>query len=45
MITTELILADIAGLEKRRTSRDKKAKTGDKEAQRELALIDDCCRT
>jgi len=40
IINAELILADIAALEKRRQSREKKAKGGDKEAQAEVALID-----
>ena len=39
IINSELILADIAALEKRLANRDKKAKTGDKEAQREVALM------
>ncbi len=40
IINSELILADIATLEKRRSSREKKAKTGDKESKVEVALID-----
>jgi GTP-binding protein YchF len=40
IINSELILADLAALEKRRVSRDKKAKGGDKEAKREVELID-----
>ncbi len=40
IINSELILADLASLEKRKSSREKKAKTGDKESQREVALID-----
>jgi hypothetical protein len=40
IIHSELILADLAALEKRRHSRDKKAKGGDKEAKKELELID-----
>lgn len=40
VVTAELILADLAAMEKRRDSRDKKAKTGDKEAKREVALMD-----
>ena len=40
IINSELILADIASLEKRRASREKKAKGGDKEAKREVELID-----
>lgn len=40
IINEELILADLAALEKRKSSREKKAKGGDKEAVRELALIE-----
>ena len=40
IINSELILADMAALDKRRVSRDKKAKGGDKEARREVELID-----
>jgi GTP-binding protein YchF len=40
IINSELILADMAALEKRRSSREKKAKGGDKEAKREVELID-----
>ena len=40
IINSELILADIAALEKRRSSREKKAKGGDKEAKKEVELID-----
>ena len=40
IINSELILADMATLEKRRASREKKAKTGDAESKREVALID-----
>ncbi|MFK7851327.1 MAG: redox-regulated ATPase YchF [Akkermansiaceae bacterium] len=40
IINSELILADIASLEKRRSSREKKAKGGDKEAKKEVELID-----
>jgi GTP-binding protein YchF len=40
IINSELILADLAALEKRRVSREKKAKGGDKEAKREVELID-----
>ncbi|MGD9418173.1 MAG: redox-regulated ATPase YchF [Verrucomicrobiota bacterium JB025] len=40
IINSELILADIAALEKRRSSREKKAKGGDKESKKELELID-----
>jgi GTP-binding protein YchF len=39
-IDSELILADMASLEKRRHSREKKAKGGDKEAKKEVELID-----
>jgi len=39
IINSELILADMAALEKRRENREKKAKTGDKEAKREVDLI------
>jgi GTP-binding protein YchF len=38
IINSELILADIAALQKRQESREKKAKGGDKEAKAELAL-------
>ena len=40
IINSELILADIAALEKRRVSREKKAKGGDKDSRREVDLID-----
>ena len=40
IINSELILADLSTLEKRRSSREKKAKTGDKLSQQEVALID-----
>ena len=40
IINSELILADMASLEKRRHSREKKAKGGDKEAKKEVELID-----
>lgn len=40
IVHTELLLADLATLEKRRVQRDKWAKGGDKEAKRELALIE-----
>lgn len=39
IINSELMLADMATLEKRLASREKKAKTGDKEAKREVDLI------
>jgi len=40
VINSELILADMASLEKRRSTREKKAKGGDKEANKEVELID-----
>ena len=40
IINSELILADIAALDKRRQSREKKAKGGDKESKSEVELID-----
>ena len=40
IINSELILADIAALDKRRDSRAKKSKGGDKEAKAEVELID-----
>ncbi len=40
IIHSELILADMASLEKRRNTREKKAKGGDKEAKKEVELID-----
>ena len=40
IINSELILSDIAALEKRKVSRAKKAKSGDKEAKREMELIE-----
>jgi len=40
IINSELIIADMASLEKRRASREKKAKGGDKEAKKEVELID-----
>ncbi|MCB1091911.1 MAG: redox-regulated ATPase YchF, partial [Verrucomicrobiae bacterium] len=40
IINAELMLADLAALEKRRSSREKKAKTGDAEAKREVAVMD-----
>ncbi len=39
IINAELILADLAALDKRKQSREKKAKSGDKEAAAEIALI------
>ncbi|MGB0991968.1 MAG: redox-regulated ATPase YchF [Akkermansiaceae bacterium] len=40
IINSELILADIAALEKRKESRTKKARSGDKESVREVELIE-----
>ncbi len=40
IINSELILSDIAALTKRKTSREKKARGGDKESQAEIDLID-----
>ncbi len=40
IINSELILADITTLEKRRASRERKARGGDREAKEEVALID-----
>lgn len=40
IINSELILSDMAALEKRRQSRAKKAKSGDKESKQEVDLID-----
>jgi GTP-binding protein YchF len=40
IVNSELILADIAALEKRKESRTKKARGGDKEAVKELELIE-----
>ena len=39
-VETELMLADLDGLDKRRAAIEKKAKTGDKEAKAQLALMD-----
>ena len=39
-VETELMLADLDSLEKRRVTLEKKAKTGDKEAKAQLALVD-----
>ena len=39
-VETELMLADMDGLEKRRVNSEKKAKTGDKEAKAQVALMD-----
>jgi len=40
IINSELILSDMAALEKRKTSRAKKAKSGDKESKKEVELIE-----
>ena len=40
VVETELMLADLESLEKRRANLEKKAKTGDKEAKASLGLID-----
>ena len=40
IINAELILADISAMDKRRSSRAKKAKSGDKESKKEVELID-----
>ena len=40
VINAELILADLAMLEKRYKSREKKAKTGEQDAKREIELMD-----
>jgi len=40
VINSELLLADISALEKRKSSREKKAKTGDKEAKIDLEVIE-----
>ena len=40
IINAELILADMSALEKRRHTREKKAKGGDKESKKEVELID-----
>jgi hypothetical protein len=39
-VETELMLADLESLEKRRANIEKKAKTGDKEARAQVALLD-----
>src|SRR5665213_498990 len=39
-VNTELMLADLASLERRATGQRKKAQTGDKEAKAEVALMD-----
>ncbi len=39
-VETELMLADLESLEKRRTNVEKKAKSGDKEAKAQVALMD-----
>jgi GTP-binding protein YchF len=40
IINAELILADISAMDKRKSSRAKKAKSGDKESKKEVELID-----
>ena len=40
VINAELILADLAMLEKRKASREKKAKSGDKESVKEVAVME-----
>jgi GTP-binding protein YchF len=40
VVNTELILADLDSIQKRRTRQQKQAKGGDKKAQAELALLD-----
>ncbi|MEG2810512.1 MAG: GTPase, partial [Akkermansia sp.] len=40
IINAELILSDLAAMEKRKSSRERKARGGDKEAKDELALIE-----
>lgn len=45
IINSELILADIATMDKRLSSRERKARSGDKEAKAEVALITSCCPT
>lgn len=40
IINSELILADLAAMEKRKTSRERKARSGDKESKEEVALIE-----
>ncbi len=40
VVETELMLADMESLEKRRANVEKKAKTGDKEAKAQIVLID-----
>ena len=39
-VETELMLADLESLEKRRSTADKKARSGDKEAKAQVALFD-----
>jgi len=39
-VETELMLADLESLEKRRSTADKKARSGDKEAKEQVALFD-----
>ncbi len=40
IINAELMIADLGSLEKRKASREKKAKTGDAEAKREVAVME-----
>lgn len=40
IINSELILADLSALEKRKASREKKARSGDKESKAELSVIE-----
>lgn len=40
IINAELMIADLSSLEKRKVSREKKAKTGDAEAKREVAVME-----
>ena len=40
IINSELILADLTAMEKRKSSREKKAKGGDKEAKKEVELME-----
>lgn len=45
IIEVELILADLASVEKRLPNVEKKAKNGDKQAKTELPLLQDACAT
>lgn len=40
IINAELMIADLTSMEKRKSSREKKAKTGDKDAQREMVVLE-----